>query len=590
MSKHVVVDGSNIATEGRTMPSLAQLHEAVMAFMTEYPDALITVVVDATFGHRIDPRESKEFDEAVANNEVVAPPAGAVGRGDAFVLSIANKVGATVLSNDSFQEFHPQYEWLFDEGRLIGGKPVPHIGWVFVPRVPVRGQVSRIAMKDAKRRRGAPGGGTDRRDSVRTGSPDANRPMPVPKAPPPGARAPGHGRAAAQAEVAAAVAAATTPEVVAPPPGRPSSEQKVATHHVNDVLPFLHFVEHHPVGSSVNAVVESYSSHGAYVRVGDVKAYVPLRLMADPAPRSAREFMKIGDAVTLVVDSFAPGRRSIDLATPAMASAAHSAKAASAPDDKPTTRRSTRRGSAAVAAGEPSDAATDIAQPSADVVAAPTKARRRAAGSVASEDTATVTESVPAARPTRSRKASGGEASAAVAADVAPSAGDASSRRRAAAPRKAAPVAETPAGETPAQGVAPAGKKPTAAKKAPAAKETPAAEKVAAAKKAPVAKKAPAAKEVPAVEKAPVAKKPSAAKKAPAAKKVPAVEKVAPSKKAPAAEKAPVAKKPSAAKKAPAAEGAPAAKKAPAKKATSVAEPEPTAPRATAGRRSRRSD
>ena len=31
--------------------------------------------------------------------------------------------GATVLSNDSFQEFHGEYEWLFDKGRLIGGKP-----------------------------------------------------------------------------------------------------------------------------------------------------------------------------------------------------------------------------------------------------------------------------------------------------------------------------------------------------------------------------------------------------------------------------------------------------------------------------------
>ena len=66
MPHHVVVDGSNIATEGRSLPSLAQLNEAVMAFMAEHPDALITVVVDATFGHRIDAKEVKEFDEAVA--------------------------------------------------------------------------------------------------------------------------------------------------------------------------------------------------------------------------------------------------------------------------------------------------------------------------------------------------------------------------------------------------------------------------------------------------------------------------------------------------------------------------------------------
>ena len=135
----VVVDGSNIATEGRSIPSLSQLNDAVLAFTEEHPDVTVTVVVDATFGHRIDKSEVGDFDEAVAHNELVAPPAGAVGRGDAFVLSIANKVGARILSNDSFQEFHGDYPWLFDEGRLIGGKPVPFVGWVFVERLPAAG-------------------------------------------------------------------------------------------------------------------------------------------------------------------------------------------------------------------------------------------------------------------------------------------------------------------------------------------------------------------------------------------------------------------------------------------------------------------
>src|SRR5207342_1156792 len=150
MPRHVVVDGSNLATEGRSLPSLKQLNEAVLAFMEERPDDVITVVVDATFGHRIDPREVAEFDAAIENNELVSPPAGAIGRGDAFVLSIANKVGARILSNDSFQEFHGEYPWLFDEGRLIGGKPVPFVGWVFVERLPVKGPVSRKATRSAR--------------------------------------------------------------------------------------------------------------------------------------------------------------------------------------------------------------------------------------------------------------------------------------------------------------------------------------------------------------------------------------------------------------------------------------------------------
>lgn len=201
MPQHVVVDGSNLATEGRSQPSLQQLNEAVLAYMAEHPTALITVVVDATFGHRIDGKEVADFDEAVSNNELVAPPAGAIGRGDAFVLSIANKVNATILSNDSYQEFHGEYPWLFDEGRLVGGKPVPHIGWVFVTRLPVRGPLSRKSVSEAKRKPGGGRIGKTSDASVRVGSPDASKPMPVPKTPPPGAVPPGKPHARPTPEV-----------------------------------------------------------------------------------------------------------------------------------------------------------------------------------------------------------------------------------------------------------------------------------------------------------------------------------------------------------------------------------------------------
>ena len=126
--KHVVVDGSNIATEGRSLPSLRQLDEAVRAFLEERPHELCTVVVDATFEHRIDKSEKQLYDEALAANELLTPPAGSIGRGDKFILEIADRSGAIIFSNDSFQEFHGTFDWLFDEGRLVGGKPVPPIG------------------------------------------------------------------------------------------------------------------------------------------------------------------------------------------------------------------------------------------------------------------------------------------------------------------------------------------------------------------------------------------------------------------------------------------------------------------------------
>ncbi|MEI2639928.1 MAG: hypothetical protein V9F03_13180 [Microthrixaceae bacterium] len=149
---HLVVDGSNIATEGRTVPSLAQLDEAVRTFTSEYDYDNVIVIVDATFAHRIDPSEREMYEEAIVAGEMLTPPAGAIGRGDAFVLEIADRSGGAVLSNDSFQEFHADHEWLFDEGRLWGGKPVPGIGWVFVTRLPVRGPASHRSKASAARK------------------------------------------------------------------------------------------------------------------------------------------------------------------------------------------------------------------------------------------------------------------------------------------------------------------------------------------------------------------------------------------------------------------------------------------------------
>lgn len=299
MTKHIIVDGSNIATEGRTEPSLAQLDEAVTALMAEYKGAKITVIVDATFGHRIAKKERAEFETAIANNELVAPPAGAVGRGDAFILAIADKANAAILSNDSYQEFHGKYKWLFDEGRLIGGKPVPLVGWVFVERLPVRGPTSRQSVR---------AGGVIKKQQ--TASPEASKPMPVPKTPPPNVRMKAQ-PASKQEPVKQDVEKRSKKK-------RAKEKKALAKPAVmaNDVVPYLEFVEKHPVGTKVKAVVQSYAANGVTVTIGSVAGYVPLRNMATPIPRSARDVFKIGDAVTLTVVGYTPARRSVDLGVP----------------------------------------------------------------------------------------------------------------------------------------------------------------------------------------------------------------------------------------------------------------------------------
>ena len=342
--KHVVVDGSNIATEGREAPSLAQLDEAVQAFLEEYSPEVVTVVVDATFPNRIAVSERAAYEDAVAANELITPPAGAIGRGDGFVLQIARRANATILSNDSFQEFHGMYPWLFERGRLIGGKPVPHVGWVFMERAPVRGPTSRRAVSEARKEArsekasvSSPAAGTDEaiapvgspaKRSVRGGRTRKSAADDASAAPvsPNGsseqlASSPDDDPVAIP--VVAATAATEGPEDSA---GARSGGRKARAAAIdkanggidpyNDPLPFIEFVGAHAVGSLVEATIERFSSHGAYAVVGDARGYIPLRYLGDPPPRSAKELLTLGEVRTLVVVAVDPPRRGIDLGLP----------------------------------------------------------------------------------------------------------------------------------------------------------------------------------------------------------------------------------------------------------------------------------
>ncbi len=483
---HVVVDGSNIATEGRDLPSLAQLDEAVTSFLHEHEVDNITVVVDATFGRRIQPEEKKLYEEAISNQEIITPPAGVVGRGDTFVLHVADRANATVLSNDSFQEFHGKYDWLFDDHRLIGGKPIPGLGWVFVPRVPVRGAISRKAVQDAKKARQKgepvplPGGERDRerereRRRGRGGSGGATKAAAAP------AKA-----APRSAKKAAATTAGTKPATA------PSDM-------INAPLPFIEFVGAHPVGSQVEGVVDRFSSHGAYITAGGAICYVPLKSMGSPPPRSAREVMQLGATYVFTVEAIDTPRRGIDV----------SFVVGTLPSSTDRDGRSTRVDDVANIDATANDARATVDENPDDVA----REGRTAA--------------TPSKRTTRSRSG------AAVTTKATPT-----TRVRKATTRDTATATTDGADHTAEEAQVTPAKK--AAKKAPAKK----AAKKAPAKKAPAkkaAKKAPAkkaAKKAPAKKAAKKAPAKKAAKKAPAKK---AAAKKAPAKKA-AAKKAPAKK------------------------------------------------
>ena len=450
--KHVVVDGSNLATEGRTLPSLNQLDEAVRAYLEEYKPETVTVIVDASFPNRIDESERNAFEDALGAGELITPPAGVIGRGDAFLLQIADRADAVVLSNDSFQEFHGQYGWLFDQGRLVGGKPVPHVGWVFMERSPVRGPLSRRSVSDAKKAAKAataPASTTaasGRRSTKAAGDTAAaptKRTAAKKAAPTKASAAKDGGRArpsgAKRAELATSEGGSSRRRRGGGGGGGGGS----AVEPYNEALPFIEFVSAHPLGTEVQGEVERFASHGAYVLVDGTRCYLPLKSLGDPPPRSAREVLSFGRPYTFVVHGFDTPRRGVDLTMPGVTVAGAAVRA-------------------------PASAASDPVQPTEEerVAAARKKApaKKKAAAKKA-----------PAKKKAAAKKAPAKKKAAA---------------KKAPAKRKAA-AKKAPAKKKAAKKKAPA-KRKAAAKKAPAKKK--AAKKKAPAKRKAAAKRAPARK------------------------------------------------------------------------------------------------
>lgn len=338
----VVVDGSNLATEGRVTPSLTQLDQAVGAFREEHPTAEIIVVADATFEHRAATNERSRFNEAVLEGEIVTPPAGAVGRGDAFILKIADRIDGVVLSNDSFQEFQDDYPWLFDVGRLVGGKPVRGVGWVFTPRVPVRNvKVTRGAKKLALT---LPNGakptiGTTltpvkaAKKSVPAKKAAAKPEKPVEKA---GARTPTKApskvskkptkaveapkKAPAKKSAAKVPAKATKKVTKTPVPAlAPAVALRRGRQPVNPEADFTLFKSTFRVGSRIQGEVTAFTSHGAVIKVQlkggkQVECYAPTTLLGSPAPTRARDALERGDQRTFRLVTVDSERRIAELA------------------------------------------------------------------------------------------------------------------------------------------------------------------------------------------------------------------------------------------------------------------------------------
>ena len=111
MNWRIVVDGSNVAYEERSpegKPRVANLTLAMQELRKQYDQVI--VIVDAALHHQIDRPE--ELEDLLQREQITQAPAETAA--DYFVLETADELGADVLSNDTFRQYHSHWPWIED--------------------------------------------------------------------------------------------------------------------------------------------------------------------------------------------------------------------------------------------------------------------------------------------------------------------------------------------------------------------------------------------------------------------------------------------------------------------------------------------
>ena len=124
----VVVDASNVAHHVKNengQPKMDNIHAAVRA-LEESEDEFV-IIADASLRHEIDDKD--RFLKLLESDNVEEVPAG--NDADHFILDIATRERAKILSNDKFRDYAAEFRnissmripFIIDNGRLTFGKP-----------------------------------------------------------------------------------------------------------------------------------------------------------------------------------------------------------------------------------------------------------------------------------------------------------------------------------------------------------------------------------------------------------------------------------------------------------------------------------
>ena len=122
----IVVDGANVAWSEQTSdgkPKVSNLVAMRQALVDEGYEPII--IIDASLRHDVD--DANQLEGLIDNQRVRQSPAGT--EADYFILKTADQTKTKVVSNDTFEKYRDDYDWIWERRlpyMIVEGKVLLH--------------------------------------------------------------------------------------------------------------------------------------------------------------------------------------------------------------------------------------------------------------------------------------------------------------------------------------------------------------------------------------------------------------------------------------------------------------------------------
>lgn len=145
----IIVDGSNLVGDFRHAERMYRLDSGIRALKSKYPEATVIPIVDNGFQGAIGDKDEGVWRKIRNQHGIQRTPQGVRGRGDFLIHELASQQisagqDVVIVSNDAFRDWHDEYPWITDPGRIIGHSYIKALKqWTFIERGDIVGEANR---------------------------------------------------------------------------------------------------------------------------------------------------------------------------------------------------------------------------------------------------------------------------------------------------------------------------------------------------------------------------------------------------------------------------------------------------------------